>query len=114
MISNDNTRVGYLAKAPGAMSEALLGVIMLGKPTTRRLIMNRITTCTVTMALALGGLTACAVDKPSKQAVADQDAGKLSKDGSTAIRDVSLARLAIFNGQPAQAKDIYQRSTNGP
>jgi hypothetical protein len=30
--------------------------------------------------------------------------GKLSKDGYKAMRDVSLARLAIFNGQPAEAK----------
>jgi hypothetical protein len=66
--------------------------------------MNRIITCTFAFAITLGGLTACAVNKPSKQTVADQDAGKLSKDGSTAIRDVSLARLAIFNGQTAQAK----------
>jgi hypothetical protein len=57
-------------------------------------------------ALAIGscGFTACAQSKVSVQATADQDATKLSKDGYAAIRDVSQARLAIFNGQPSQAK----------
>ena len=31
MISNENTRVGYLVKAPGSMSGDGLGVIVLGK-----------------------------------------------------------------------------------
>jgi len=50
------------------------------------------------------GLTACAQSKVSAQTAADQDASKLSKDGYAAIRDISQARLAIFNGQPSQAK----------
>jgi hypothetical protein len=50
------------------------------------------------------GLTAFAQEEPSTQTAADRDTGKLSKDGYKAMRDVSLARLAIFNGQPAEAK----------
>jgi hypothetical protein len=37
-------------------------------------------------------------------AAATKDFGQLSKDGNTAIRDVSLARLAIFNGQTQKAQ----------
>jgi hypothetical protein len=52
------------------------------------------------------GITAFAQnkDKPSTQTNADRDMGKLSKDGYTAIHDVGLARLAIFDGQPTQAR----------
>lgn len=56
------------------------------------------------LVVASCGLTACAQSKVSAQAKADQDASKLSKDGYAAIRDISQARLAIFNGQPGQAK----------
>jgi len=66
--------------------------------------MNKISTCAVALAITLVGLTAFAQEKPSTQTAADQDMGKLSKDGYKAMRDVSLARLAIFNGQPAEAK----------
>ncbi len=50
------------------------------------------------------GLTACGQSKVFAQTKADQDAARLSKDGYAAIRDISQARLAIFNGQPGQAK----------
>jgi hypothetical protein len=54
---------------------------------------------------ASSGLTACAQNnKVSAQTTADQDASRLSKDGYEAIRDISQARLAIFNGQPSKAK----------
>jgi hypothetical protein len=76
--------------------------------------MNKISTCAVALAITLVGLTAFGQDKdqhkaenkdkPSTQTAADQDMGKLSKDGYKAMRDVSLARLAIFDGQPAEAK----------
>jgi hypothetical protein len=43
--------------------------------------------------------------KPSQAAqTADKDFGKLSADGLKAFRDVRIARLAIFDGQPDQAK----------
>ncbi len=66
--------------------------------------MNKISTFAVALAITLVALTAFAQEKPSTQTVADRDMGKLSKDGYKAMRDVSLARLAIFNGQPAEAK----------
>lgn len=66
--------------------------------------MNKIKMFAIVFAIASVGLTAFAQDKPSTQTTVDRDGGKLSKDGYMAIRDVSMARLAIFNGQPAQAK----------
>ena len=66
--------------------------------------MNKISTCAFALAMALIGLAAFAQNKPTAQTAADRDMGKLSKDGYKAMRDVSLARLAIFNGQPAEAK----------
>jgi hypothetical protein len=72
--------------------------------------MNKISTCAVALAITLVGLTAFAQDKDEDKAkpftptAADRDMGKLSRDGYKAMRDVSLARLAIFNGQPAEAK----------
>jgi hypothetical protein len=43
--------------------------------------------------------------KPSaNEKAADSDFGKLSSDGSKAIRDVHLARLAIFDGRTTEAK----------
>src|SRR5665213_906287 len=65
--------------------------------------MNKISTWAVALA-ALVGLTACAQSKAYVQTSADQDAAKLSKDGYAAVHDISQARLAIFNAQPAQAK----------
>jgi hypothetical protein len=66
--------------------------------------MNKISTCAFALAITLVGLAAFAQNKPSAQTATDRDMGKLSKDGYKAMRDVSLARLAIFNGEPAEAK----------
>ena len=76
--------------------------------------MNKIKISAVALAISLVGLTAFAQDKPAvktagalhngDETAIDRDAAKVSKDGYLAIRDVSMARLAIFNGQPAQAK----------
>jgi hypothetical protein len=66
--------------------------------------MNKINRYAVALAIASCGLTACAQSKASARASANRDATKLSKDGYAAVRDISQARLAIFNGQPAQAK----------
>jgi len=66
--------------------------------------MNKVGIFTAALTLTFFGLTACAQDKTSAQTAEDKDAAKLSKDGYAAIRDVSLARLAIFNGQPVEAK----------
>ena len=41
----------------------------------------------------------------ASQAAIDKDVGKLSKDGAQAFRDLQLTRLAIFEANPAQAKD---------
>jgi hypothetical protein len=65
--------------------------------------MNKIRTCAVVFAVTLVGVPVFASTKPAEKKTADQDAGKLSTDGSAAIHDVSLARLAIFNGQPVSA-----------
>jgi hypothetical protein len=68
-------------------------------------VMNRISTYAVAaLVVASCGFTACAQSKVSAQTRADHDATKLSKDGYAAIHDISEARLAIFNGQPSQAK----------
>ena len=71
--------------------------------------MNKISTCAVALA-TLVGLTACSQSKAYAQSSADQDAAKLSKDGYTAVHDISQARLAIFNGQPAQAKTFTEEA----
>jgi len=41
---------------------------------------------------------------PAAQRVVDRDVGKLSKDGAQAFRDLHLARIAIFDAAPDQAK----------
>ena len=76
--------------------------------------MNKIKTFAVALAITLVGLTAFAQDKPAvktsgamhseDETAVDRDMAKVSKDGYLAIRDVRMARLAIFNGQPTQAK----------
>jgi hypothetical protein len=87
----------------------------VGETTTKgALIMNKVKIYAVALAITLVGLTAFAQDKPPVQKAGalhnedetamDRDMAKVSKDGYLAIRDVSMARLAIFNGQPAQAK----------
>jgi hypothetical protein len=45
-----------------------------------------------------------AVPLSPQQRQADADAGKLSTDGADAYRDVHLARLAIFEAEPEQAR----------
>jgi hypothetical protein len=40
------------------------------------------------------------------QQAADRDVGKLSKDGAQAFRDLHLARIAIFDADPARAKTL--------
>jgi hypothetical protein len=65
---------------------------------------------TAVMATALLGGTAYAADQTN--AAASRDFGKLSTDGFTALRDIRLTRLAIFDGNIAQAtQDIDNAST---
>lgn len=52
---------------------------------------------------------ASAVETPAQKAV-DRDVGKLSKDGAKALRDMNGARLAIFDAQPKQAKEMIDRA----
>ncbi|KMO40032.1 YfdX family protein [Methylobacterium aquaticum] len=44
------------------------------------------------------------------QRAVDQDVGKLSKDGAQAFRDMHLARIAIFDADPAQAKSLIAKA----
>lgn len=44
------------------------------------------------------------------QKIAQQDFGKLSSDGLSAIRDVHLARVAIFDANTALAKTDIQKA----
>lgn len=46
----------------------------------------------------------------ANQTVIDADVGKLSKDGAQAFRDLQLTRLAIFEADPAQAKDLIGKA----
>jgi hypothetical protein len=45
------------------------------------------------------------------QQAADRDFGKLSTDGMKAFQDIRMARLAIFNGQPDQAKQLVSEAS---
>ena len=47
---------------------------------------------------------------PAAQRVVDRDVGKLSKDGAQAFRDLHLARIAIFDAAPDQAKAEIQKA----
>jgi hypothetical protein len=40
----------------------------------------------------------------------DKDVGKLSKDGAQGFRDLQMTRLAIFEADPAQAKDMIGKA----
>jgi YfdX protein len=44
------------------------------------------------------------------QKAADRDVGKLSKDGAQAFRDLHLARIAIFDADPSQAKTLIGKA----
>ncbi|MGV7034411.1 YfdX family protein [Methylobacterium symbioticum] len=47
---------------------------------------------------------------PAQTRAIDQDVGKLSKDGAQGFRDLQLTRLAIFEANPAQAKDMIAKA----
>ncbi|MEL6062186.1 MULTISPECIES: YfdX family protein [unclassified Methylobacterium] len=52
-----------------------------------------------------------ATQQPATQTRAiDKDVGKLSKDGAQAFRDLQLTRLAIFEANPGQAKDLIGKT----
>ncbi|MGU3422949.1 YfdX family protein [Methylobacterium sp. D54C] len=46
----------------------------------------------------------------ASQAAVDKDVGKLSKDGAQGFRDLQLTRLAIFEANPTQAKDMIAKA----
>uniref|UniRef100_UPI003F8814A4 YfdX family protein n=1 Tax=Methylobacterium sp. NMS12 TaxID=3079766 RepID=UPI003F8814A4 len=46
----------------------------------------------------------------ASQAAVDKDVGKLSKDGAQGFRDLQLTRLAIFEANPGQAKDMIAKA----
>lgn len=51
-----------------------------------------------------------ATQESAAQRAVDQDVGKLSKDGAQAFRDMHLARIAIFDADPAQAKTLIGKA----
>jgi hypothetical protein len=53
---------------------------------------------------------AFALDQPATPSPADHDFTKLSTDGLKAFQDVRLARIAIFDGQTAQAKTYVDQA----
>lgn len=62
----------------------------------------------------LGG-TAYAAEQAAQHGSAqtsmvDKDVGRLSKDGAQGFRDLQLTRLAIFEANPAQAKDMIGKA----
>ena len=65
--------------------------------------MTKFGKCAIALTIALASLPVFAATEPTPQSAADRDASKLSTDGAMAIRDVWLARLAIFNGEPVKA-----------
>ncbi|SEO58488.1 YfdX protein [Methylobacterium sp. ap11] len=50
------------------------------------------------------------VQETAAQKAVDKDVGKLSKDGAQAFRDMHLARIAIFDADPAQAKSLIGKA----
>jgi hypothetical protein len=46
----------------------------------------------------------------ARQTAIDKDVGKLSKDGAQGFRDLQLTRLAIFEANPTQAKDMIAKA----
>lgn len=51
-----------------------------------------------------------ATQENAAQRAVDQDVGKLSKDGAQAFRDMHLARIAIFDADPSQAKSLIAKA----
>ncbi|MGH1570732.1 YfdX family protein [Methylobacterium sp. P31] len=51
-----------------------------------------------------------ATQTSANQTALDKDVGKLSKDGAQGFRDLQLTRLAIFEADPAQAKDMIGKA----
>ena len=50
------------------------------------------------------------VQETAAQKAVDKDVGKLSKDEAQAFRDMHLARIAIFDANPAQAKSLIGKA----
>ncbi len=44
------------------------------------------------------------------QQAADRDVARLSKDGTQAFRDLHLARIALFDADPARAKELVDKA----
>jgi hypothetical protein len=65
--------------------------------------MTKISKFAAALAITLVGLPVFAATEQAPQTAAGRDMSKLSTDGATAIHDVWLARLAIFNGDPVKA-----------
>jgi len=51
-----------------------------------------------------------AAQETSARKAVERDVGKLSKDGAQAFRDMHLARVAIFDADPAKAQDFVGKA----
>jgi hypothetical protein len=59
----------------------------------------------------LGGTAYAAEQQSTAQtSMIDKDVGKLSRDGAQGYRDLQMTRLAIFEANPAQAKDMIAKA----
>ena len=65
--------------------------------------MLKLCACAVIVGTSLMASASPSIAAPSLKTSADHDYSKLSTQGANAIRDVQLARLAIFNGRIAKA-----------
>ncbi|MCQ8240859.1 YfdX family protein [Rhizosaccharibacter radicis] len=63
-----------------------------------------LSTGAIPVALASDASTSAMTTPSPAQAAANEDFGLLSRQGSTAFRDIRLTRIAIFNGQIGQAQ----------
>jgi hypothetical protein len=68
------------------------------------------TLLTTGLARAAGDSTPSEKAQKSDQAIATKDFGKLSADGSNAFQDLTLTRIAIFDGRTDDAKKYVQRA----
>lgn len=68
----------------------------------------------LTASVALGGAAyaadQAATTSTSPQSAIQKDVGKLSADGAKGFRDLHLARVALFDADPAQAKTLVREA----
>ena len=72
--------------------------------------MRKIVSLAFGLAMAASASVMASAADTQAQPAADKDFGKLSVDGGKAVRDVRLARLAIFDGHPDKAKSYIDEA----